>query len=200
MNKKNLKTQQLLIAKIVAILFGFLTLDVVKNKAFADLYPHIPQYIIDSKSEKILPKLDIPSDNSANVSVFSIKKILKSMLTNIKHIKNYNKNEETILDSVSDILNIPINKNNFELNYINKESEDLPVVNKLPNFSYLYNDDTPVIKNIEDIKIKGLDDVLAPKIGSPLKPDNYIQTGVDYFNDFITPDDMLNTDVLDILP
>jgi hypothetical protein len=167
-------------------------------------YPRIPQYIIDAKSERILPKLPkIPDQEDTKMNTFSVKKILKSMITDatpngiIQDMKS-SSDKETPLDGIKHALNIPnMRDTNIDLHYLENEASELPIINTLPSFPYLYNNETPVVKNIEDIKIKGLDDVLSVKISAPVEPQYY---DINFPVDHMTPDDALNTDIIDIIP
>ena len=110
------------------------------------------------------------------------------------------------LDYAFNLSNIGILKSSsgdvdYNLGYLEKGTAKLPILNDFPGMPYIYNKKTPVVKSIKDIRMPGLDDVLPTKVGEPLKPKDYdIQSHLDFFNDYTTPDKVLDQNIFDVLP
>ena len=176
----------------------------------ADKYPHLPKNYTNAKSEKLWkqPKLPtIKSDKPAE-NVVSIKKITNTTFQSVPDdvIKSFTPTMKD-LDYAFNLSNIGIKTTandkggGLQVGFLEKETAKLPILNDLPGMPYLYNKKTPVVKSIKDIRIPGLDDVLPTKVGEPLKPKDYdIQSHLDFFNDYTTPDKVLNQSIFDVLP
>ena len=176
-----------------------------------DRYPHLPQNYTNAKSEKINKEIKVPSiqaDKTA-ASVVNVNKILNNtIITSREDIINaFIPTAEGIgnMFHVNDIL--PSNKQNkssgidLSPSFLEKETSKLPILNDLPGMSYIYNKKTPIVKNIKDIQVPGLDAVLPTNVGQPLTPKDYdINQHLNFFSDFITPDKVLNSNFFDVLP
>ena len=83
---------------------------------------------------------------------------------------------------------------------LKEETSKLPILNDIPGVK-LYKKDDWIPQKIDDLQAVGIDDVLPNSVGVPLKPKDYDpQPYFDFFQDFITPEKQLNTNVLDSLP
>ena len=177
-----------------------------------DRYPHLPKSYVDEKSEKIGKQFKFPTIKSEKVAdpVVSVNKTIKNIISpSIISIDHYIPDMEGI-DYMFNLTNIGIIKKDkkgkdsgidFRPSYLEKETGKLPIINDLPGMSQLYNKKTPIVKSIKDIQIPGLDDVLPTSVGTPLKPKDYdIQPHLDFFDDYTTPDKVLNTNIIDTIP
>ena len=175
----------------------------------ADKYPHLPKNYTNAKSEKLWkqPKLPtIKSDKPAE-NVVSVKKITNTTFQSVQDdvIKSFTPTMKD-LDYAFNLSNIGILKSSsgdvdYNLGYLEKGTAKLPILNDFPGMPYIYNKKTPVVKSIKDIRMPGLDDVLPTKVGEPLKPKDYdIQSHLDFFNDYTTPDKVLDQNIFDVLP
>lgn len=176
----------------------------------ADKYPHLPKDYTNAKSEKLWkqPKLPtIKSDKPAD-DVVSVKKIINktARTTQDDLIQELTPTMEGV-DYMFNLSNIGIKSTtndkggDWQIGFLEKETAKLPILNDFPGMPYLYNKKTPVVKSIKDIQVPGLDDVLPTKVGEPLKPKDYdIQSHLDFFNDYTTPDEVLDQSIFDVLP
>ena len=175
----------------------------------ADKYPHLPKDYTNAKSEKLWkqPKLPTIKSDKPVDNVVSIKKITNTTFQSVPDdvIKSFTPTMKD-LDYAFNLSNIGILKSSsgdvdYNLGYLEKGTAKLPILNDFPGMPYIYNKKTPVVKSIKDIRMPGLDDVLPTKVGEPLKPKDYdIQSHLDFFNDYTTPDKVLDQNIFDVLP
>ena len=175
----------------------------------ADKYLHLPKNYTNAKSEKLWTQPKFPtikSDKPAE-NVVSAKKIInQTARTTPEDLTQELTPTIEGVDYMFNLSNIGIIKPSsggvdYNPGYLEKETAKLPILNDFPGMPYLYNKKNPVVKSIKDVQVPGLDDVLPTKVGEPLKAKDYdIQSHLDFFNDYTTPDKVLNQNIFDVLP
>lgn len=175
-----------------------------------DRYPHLPKEYKEAKSENIMPSLETSQlnlDESLMNTTYSLRKLIpKTMISIDQIVDNIIPSAAGVgfaLGGFGELINVDsiINDDMFEVNFLENETKKIPILNDVNGMPYMYNNKTPIVTKIEDIRVPGLDDVLPTNVGAPLKPKDYdLQENFNFFNNSITPDKALNQKVLDIIP
>ena len=177
----------------------------------ADRYPHLPKEYKEAKSENIMPSLNLKFsqlnlDENLMNNTYSLRKLVPKTTISVDQIV------DNIVPSAKGVsfasggmgrlvkIDSIIDDDMLEINFLENETKKIPILNDINGMPYMYNNKTPVVTKIEDIRVPGLDDVLPTDVGSPLKPKDYdLQESFDFF-DSILPDKVLNQKVTDIIP
>ena len=163
------------------------------------------------KSEKLYKKPQFPSVKSDRVMPdIGIKKIIKDIhwdnqdftdmwVFDVKGINEALKLSQLGIHVLEGKAEGKTSNDAFEFlgDVVKKDPFIQPNIKGLP----IYKKDSWMPKKIDDIKINGLDDVLPTAIAPPFKEkDVEMDSSTDYFKDFLKPDKIIATDLVDLLP
>ena len=180
-------------------------------KSDQNLFPSntIKKKLDSINSDKLYTKPKFPEINSENlVKNFNIKKNIKKIHFNTKDLESIFVMTNENIDNMFHLSDLGIKKIKDTsssdarggIQVLGDASSD-PFIQ--PNISALpiYKTDDWMPKKIDDIKIKGLDDILPTSIAPPFKEQNAeIDSTTDYFKDYLIMDDVLDTGLVDLLP
>ena len=177
-----------------------------------DRSPNLTKDMHGKKSEQIIKTKKIPTINAEPIEVkVKIKPKLKDLFNIYNDLLKSNanlikaKNIKTMfnldkLDPEGKIFSFNADISSKASSSLKSQTDKIPILNDLPKFP-LYNGKTWIVKTISDIKVNDLDKILPTSVADPLKPGDYqIDPLLDIFPASVTPDSVLNTNVLDILP
>jgi len=181
----------------------------------SDRYPDFKKYYEEEGSEVVMPPKKFTTSNSEKLPNYftEIKDVLKEITSsmdieklkptadgvdymfNISDIKAGLEEKHIISKSSKPLFD---GSGSFEINFLEKETTKIPILNNFPGMPNMYNTRTPVIADIGDVQVPGLDDVLPTSIGKSLNTNVNVDPII--FTDFITPDKILSTTIIDSIP
>ena len=173
----------------------------------------IPDFVKNEKPEKLYEREkikipDIGSPEKPAEDVIKIKGFLKEHIftTQDEIAKTFTPTADSIdnMFHLTDIgIKIPKGGGGEmpKMATLKDEAKNFPLINGFEGME-VYKSDNWIVENINDIQVVGIDAVMPKSVGAPLKAGDYDPQPIfdGTFPAGITPDDMLNTKVMDIIP
>ncbi|GEM_PF-6483259 len=169
----------------------------------------IPKDLKDEKPQKLFdrPKMpDIKVEEKPADDVVKVKGFLKEYIftTQDELEKAFTPTEEGInnmfhLKEIGLVGDKPSKSKPIKITTLDAETKKFPFIN--PSGMKVYNGKTWIVKGISDFQAVGIEDVLPKSVGAPLTKKDYDPQSIfEFFPKGITPDDMLKTKIIDIIP
>lgn len=185
-------------------------------------YPDLkPTSLNKEKTENISKQIKMPSINAKKPAddVLPIKDKIKMFNGNINNLSKLLTPDAKSIDTMFNLTNIGLGKlvngnkddkgitiefleNSAKKNPVSINLAPMPNMPKKLPFPGGISKNVPSISNpVTDIQIPGIEDPMPSKLTNPLTKKDYdFDPNLQILTDFITPDDTMNSNVLDILP